>query len=200
MLTSICFSTSFSATPWLTRMRGIGVIPEASSSNISLIGGKVTDISNQIVPEFDFSYFFTTHLAAELILATTRHSVQATDTLLGTVNLGKVYVLPPTLTLQYHFLPEHRLNPYLGAGINYTHFYHVTNGPVSLSTRYGDSVGPAVQIGVDYALNEHWWVNVDAKQIFMRSNVEVNTALGQLKTHATINPVIVGLGLGYRFS
>jgi outer membrane protein len=41
---------------------------------------------------------------------------------------------------------------------------------------------------------------VDVKQIFMKSNVHVNTALGQLSTRVTINPVIVGLGLGYRFS
>ncbi|CEG58364.1 OmpW/AlkL family protein [Legionella fallonii] len=202
-IASICLSNSFSAcadSPWLTRVRAIDVIPEASSNTISLIGGKVTHISSQVTPELDFSYFFTRKIAAELILATTQHSARATNTALGTVNLGKVYVLPPTLTLQYHFLPARSFNPYVGAGINYTHFYHVTNGPVSLSTSYGDSVGPALQIGADLALNNNWSLNVDVKQIFMWSNVKVNTALGQLNTHVTINPVVVGVGLGYRFS
>ncbi|KGP63740.1 membrane protein [Legionella norrlandica] len=197
---SLNLSSAFADSHWLTRLRGIDVIPEASSSSISLIGGSVTDISSQFAPELDFSYFFTRQVALELILATTRHSVQATDTVLGTVDLGKVNVLPPTLTLQYHFLPEQSFNPYVGAGINYTHFYHVKNGPLSLSTHYGDSVGPALQIGADLALNNNWLLNVDIKQVFMWSNVDVNTALGQLKTRATINPVIVGVGLGYRFS
>lgn len=203
LLTSTCLATSvtaFAASPWLTRVRAIDVIPEVSSSTVSLIGGRVSSISNQIVPELDFSYFLTPHFAAELILATTRHSVGATNTALGTVNLGKVWLLPPTLTMQYHFLPESGFNPYVGAGINYTHFYNVTNGPVSLSTHYGDSVGPALQIGADFAFNDNWSLNVDVKQIFMKSNVHVNTALGQLSTRVTINPVIVGLGLGYRFS
>lgn len=201
-LTGICLSTSFSAcadSPWLIRLRGIGVLPEASSSTISLIGGKVSQISNQIVPELDFSYFFTTHLAAELILATTHHSAEATNTALGTVDLGTVWVLPPTLSLQYHFLPESRFNPYVGVGLNYTHFYNVTNGPVSLSTHYGDSVGPALEVGADFAINDQWSINIDAKQVFMKSNVRVNTALGQLKTNVTINPVLVGLGVGYKF-
>ncbi len=203
LLTSICLATSGAAlaeSPWLTRIRAIDVIPEVSSSTISLVGGRVSSISNQIVPELDFSYFFTRHIAAELILATSRHSVEATHTALGTVNLGKVWVLPPTLTAQYHFLPERGFNPYIGVGINYTHFYNVTNGPVSLSTHYGDSVGPALQVGADFAFNENWSLNLDVKQVFMKSNVHVNTALGQLRTHVTINPVIVGLGLGYRFS
>lgn len=204
LLASLFLSSAlpaFADSPWLVRVRGIGVIPETSSSTISLIGGHVTHISNQIVPELDFSYFFSSNLAAELILATTRHSVQATDTTLpGTVNLGKVNLLPPTLTLQYHFLPKRMINPYVGVGLNYTYFYNVSNGPVSLSTTYSDSVGPALQLGTDFALNDHWSINLDVKQIFMSSNVQVNTALGQLNTHVKINPVIVGLGVGYRFS
>lgn len=203
LLASICFSTSVAAyadSPWLTRVRGIGVLPEVSGSTISLIGGHVSKISNQIVPELDFSYFFSSNFAAELILATTRHSVEATNTVLGTVNLGTVWLLPPTLNVQYHFLPESAFNPYVGFGINFTHFYNVANGPLSLSTHYEDSVGPALQIGADYALNDQWSINVDVKQIFMKSNVQVTTPLGALSTRVTINPLIVGLGLGYRFS
>ncbi|XLM23340.1 OmpW family protein, partial [Chromobacterium piscinae] len=50
---------------------------------------------------------------------TSRHKV--TTNAFG--DLGKVSVLPPTLTLQYHFMPEATFRPYVGAGINYTRFY-----------------------------------------------------------------------------
>lgn len=198
----LCLSSSatvFAEAPWLIRARAVGVMPEASSTTISLIGGSVSHINNQIVPEVDFSYFFTPQVAAELILATTRHSARATNTALGTVDLGSVWLLPPTLTAQYHFFPEDKFNPYVGVGINYTYFYNVKNGPVSLATHYGNSFGPAFQLGVDYALNDQWSINVDVKQLLMKSNVQVTTPLGNLGTKVTMNPLLVGVGVGYKF-
>lgn len=186
--------------PWLVRLRGIGVLPSAKSSTISLIGGEVTQISNAVVPELDFSYFFTPQVAAELILATSRHRVEATNTVLGNVDLGKVNVLPPTLTGQYHFDLNSHFKPYIGAGINYTYFYHVNTGPVATSIHYGSSFGPALQVGTDFAINDNWSLNVDVKKIWIKSNVTVNTPIAQLGTSAHIDPWVVGLGIGYRFS
>ncbi|CAM4496450.1 MAG: Outer membrane protein W [Legionella sp.] len=186
--------------PWLVRIRGIGVLPSESSSTISIIGGKVTRISNEIVPELDFSYFVTPHIAAELILATSRHSVEATNTVLGKVNLGKVSVLPPTLTAQYHFELSPHIKPYAGAGINYTHFFNVNSGPVANKIHYGSSVGPALQVGADFAITEHVFINADVKKIWINSNVKVYTPIAQLNTKVNINPWVVGLGMGYRFS
>ena len=118
-----------SKSPWLIRARALWIKPEASSPVLPFLGGNVTDISSTVVPELDFSYFFTNHIAAELILATNRHHVIANNTVLGTVDLGKVSLLPPTLTLQYHFIPESTFSPYVGAGVNYTFFYNVNQGP-----------------------------------------------------------------------
>jgi outer membrane protein len=202
LLATLIISGSISAfadSPWLVRVRGVGVLPEASSSTISVIGGKVTSISNTVVPELDFSYFLTPHVAAELILATSRHSPQATNTALGTVDLGKVWVLPPTLTLQYHLFPNQTINPYAGVGLNVTHFYSITNGPGLSQTQYTDSIGAALQLGVDIAINSKWSVNIDAKQIFMSSDVTLNKGTTAVATKVTINPVVVGVGVGYRF-
>ncbi len=199
----MCASSVFAeVSSWLVRVRGIDVIPDVSSSRITKIGGHVTDISNQVTGELDFSYFINNNIAAELILATTRHSVVAHHTALGTVNLGHVSVLPPTLTAQYHFLPQHMVNPYAGVGINLTHFYDVNHGPVPIITglHYGNTVGPAFQLGTDIAINDHFSLNLDVKKILMRTDVKVfTTAAGVLKTRVTIDPWVVGGGLGYRF-
>lgn len=188
---------SATCSPWLVRLRVIGVFPSESSTKISHIGGEVTDISHEYVPELDFNYFFTPNVSAELILATTRHSVKATKTALGTVDLGKVNLLPPTLTLLYHFLPGGMINPYLGAGLNYTHFYNVDHGPVATNIDYNDSWGGVLQAGIDYQLAPHWAINVDVKKVFIKTDVTV-TALGiKPKTDVKINPLVVGLGIGY---
>jgi outer membrane protein len=64
---------------FMLRARAVGVIPEDNSSSISTIGGHVTATA-QAAPELDLSYFLTDNIALELIAATTRHNVKATNT------------------------------------------------------------------------------------------------------------------------
>ena len=87
-------STNFSK--WQVRLRAIAVVPNESAT-IQTIGGDV-QIFNAFVPELDFTYFFTKNIAAELILATTKHDVKAISTAAGNIPLGDVWLLPPTLT------------------------------------------------------------------------------------------------------
>ncbi len=184
---------------WQIRFRGIVVTPDESAS-IEAIGGDI-DISTAVVPELDFTYFFTENWAAELILATTKHDVDAISTAVGDIDLGDVWLLPPTLTIQYHFTGG-ALKPYLGTGINYTIFYSADAGSVADAIDYENSVGLAFQGGLDYTLNEKWFLNVDLKKIFLQTDATVNatTALGAtVVADVNINPLIIGFGVGIRF-
>ena len=109
---------------FMIRARAIGVIPEDNSSSVSGIGGHVSATA-QAAPEVDFSYFLTDDIALELIAATTRHELAAVNTrAVGPkLDVGSVWALPPTLTLQYHFLPHSAFSPYVGAGLNVTFWY-----------------------------------------------------------------------------
>jgi outer membrane protein len=181
----------------MIRVRAIGVIPLNSSSSISVIGGQV-NATAQAAPEADFSYFFTDNIAVELIAATTRHNVSASNTAIGHVDVGSVWALPPTLTLQYHFFPHERFSPYIGAGINATFFYgaHPAGPPVTDVT-FSNNVGAAIQAGVDYNIGGHWFANFDVKQIFLNTTASING--GAIKAHTALNPLVVGMGIGYRF-
>ena len=184
---------------WQARFRLILVAPNESAT-IEAIGGDV-EICTAFVPELDFTYFFTENWAAELILATTNHDVKAVSTAAGDINLGDVWLLPPTLTLQYHFTGG-KLKPYLGTGINYTIFYGVDEGPVADSVDYDNSIGFALQAGLDYALGDKWFLNLDLKQIFLQTDATVNatTALGAtVGADVDINPLVIGFGFGMKF-
>jgi len=113
---------------WKARVRVISVSPN-ESAKIQVIGGDVK-ISNEVVPELDFTYYFNKNWAAELILATTNHDVKAIGTSAGNIPLGDVWLLPPTLTFQYHLTSLKNIEPYIGAGINYTIFYNADSGAV----------------------------------------------------------------------
>jgi outer membrane protein len=196
-VSSICAEEA--KTPWLIRMRIIGVLPDDDSTSISGIGGKAT-VDNSITGDLDFSYFFTENIATELTLALGQNNVEAKNTALGDVDLGDVWLLPPTLTLQYHILPNSMIRPYLGAGVNYTVFFGENNGVTVDDVDYDNAFGWALQAGCDIPINKNFAINLDVKKIFLDTDVEVR-ALGQtLKTNVDIDPWLVGIGIAYRFS
>ncbi len=181
---------------WLVRLRGINVAPN-ESADIATIGGDV-DIDSSIVPELDITYFLRDQWAVELILGVTPHDVMAVGTSLGDVDLGDVTLLPPTLTLQYHFNPDGQVRPYVGAGVNYTHFFNedLPSGSALTSIDYDASFGLAAQAGVDFAIDEDWFFNVDVKYIDIDTDVTIN---GAIAADVQIDPVVFGLGFGRRF-
>lgn len=182
---------------WQFRLRGIVIAPDVSS-NVSLIGGNAT-VNTVVVPEFDITYFVTEHISAELILATSKHNIGARGTAAGDLSLGHVYLLPPTLNVQYQFSPNAQIRPYIGAGINWTIFYGESNGDV-IRIEYKNDIAPAIQAGVDYALNDGWFINADLKKIFLRTSARIDAGLpSQVIANVKINPWIFGIGVGRRF-
>jgi outer membrane protein len=169
---------------WLVRGRVISVQPSASSSPVSGV-----DAGNKATLEVDFTRFVTDNIALELILATTKHDISSSGAALGTVG-----VLPPTLTVQYHFSPDATVSPYLGAGLNYTRFYSVNLSP-GLGVK-NSSTGGALQAGLDYKINKDMFVNIDIKKIYMKADV---TNSGNAYTTLTIDPVVIGAGVGWKF-
>lgn len=172
------------------RLRAIDVLPDEESS--VNIGGEVK-ADYAIVPEVDLTYYFTKNIAAELIAATSPHDLKHS----AAGDLGSAWVLPPTLTLQYHFMPDSAFKPYVGAGINYTMFYaeDADNGFYDLDV--GNGFGWALQAGFDYWLNDHWGVNVDVKRIFVDVDATLNH--GAVQANVDVDPWVIGAGVSYRF-
>ncbi|NVK08835.1 OmpW/AlkL family protein [Tenacibaculum sp.] len=180
---------------WQARFRWVSVLPNESAT-IGTIGGDV-EIGKSFIPELDFTYYFTENIAAELILGTANHDVKAVNTALGNVNLGDVWLLPPTLTLQYHFNISD-FKPYVGAGVNYTIFYNADPGAV-VDVDYENGFGYALQLGFDYDLDDTWFLNVDAKYIGLSTDVSVNAGIATVPAEVDINPLLIGFGIGMRF-
>lgn len=187
ILLSLLASTAASADQgdWLVRARAISVQPQESSS----LG---LSVDNALVPEVDFSYFVTKNVALELILGTSRHEVS-----LGSTSLGKVSVLPPTLTAQYHFAPDATVRPYVGAGVNYTRFY---SNDLKVGTQNveldNNSWGGALQAGVDIAVGKNSFINLDIKKIYIKTDVALaGTKIDTLK----LDPLVLGVGYGMKF-
>ncbi|MFC3676432.1 OmpW/AlkL family protein [Ferrovibrio xuzhouensis] len=191
-------SAGKSAGDIMVRGRVIGLLPDESSS-VTVIGGDV-DASNAWTGELDFSYFFTDHIAAELIAATTKHNMSVKNGTGGDTGLGNVWLLPPTLTLQYHFLPKSDFSPYLGAGVTYAVFYNEDVAAGLRKVDYDNAWGVAFQAGFDYRLTDRWYFNADVKKILLNTDVTVTTSNGTvIRADTDLDPWVVGVGLGYKF-
>ncbi|MCP5381217.1 MAG: OmpW family protein [Kordiimonadaceae bacterium] len=178
------------------RARGIYVAPHASAT--TSIGGTV-DIDNKIVPEVDFTYFIADNIGLELIAATTKHNAVGVGTALGaSADLGSAWLLPPTLSLQYHVPTGTGVKPYFGAGVNYTFFYsEKAAGGAITSFNLNDSFGFSLQAGADFEIAEDTFLNVDVKKLFLSTDASING--GAVTAHVKIDPWIIGAGIGKKF-
>ncbi|MGM9513430.1 OmpW/AlkL family protein [Roseateles sp. DB2] len=185
------FAAQAAESPWMMRVRAVNL----DSANKDTTGLDLS-VNNKVIPEVDFSYFFSPNLAAELILTyPQKHTLSA-----GGAEIGTLKHLPPTLSLQYHFAPNDTFRPYVGAGLNYTIFSNVEFAPavdtaLSPSVKH-TSMGLSLQIGFDYEISKNLYLNVDIKKVQIGTKVYAKgTEVGKFK----VDPLLVGVGLGFRF-
>lgn len=191
MLTPTAVAAPYEAGTILLRLRAVEIVPDVSST-VS-IGGKV-GISDTTIPEADLTYFLTDHWAVEAIAGTDKHAIYWNKT----TKLANVYLLPPTVTLQYHFDQIGPLKLYLGAGPNFTIFYDRSVGPLG-KLRTTDNWGFALQVGTDIPLTEdgRYFLNFDVKRLWLSTSASFSASAVTAKVN--INPWLIGTGVGIRF-
>jgi outer membrane protein len=175
---------------WLVRARALHL--DSANKDSTGLG---LSVNNKTFPELDISYFLSPNLALELVLTyPQKHDVRSNG-----ARIGSLKHLPPVLSLQYHFTGM-GVRPYVGAGLNYTHFSSVRFDPAvvaalgpSIEKR---SVGLALQAGLDVPMGNGWVFNVDLKKVKLETDVASRgTKAGTLK----VDPVLFSVGVGMRF-
>ena len=200
-------TTGLSAGDKLFRVRAVLVTPlERSSDVLPAFPGEEVKITDSVMPEIDFTYMVTDNIGLELIAATTKHKAKGKTGTTGSLGtLASTWVLPPTLTVNYHFNAKGKVRPYVGAGLNYTIFYSEDAsgaledavGPTKV--HLSDSFGPALQAGVDIDVSPRMFVNLDAKWIDMDTTARLDTtAIGTQKVRVHLDPLVLGVGVGWR--
>ncbi|MBR9846266.1 MAG: OmpW family protein [Algicola sp.] len=175
---------------WQLRVRAVAVAPEPYF--FDAISGFDPEFSTEFAPEVDISYFLSKNIAVELMFTTSTHDVEVEDV----VSLGSVSLLPPTLTLQYHARLGN-FKPYIGAGLNYTIFYGEEAGDLD-AISYENEIGYVLQAGIDYNLSDKWFINLDFKKIFLKTEITPNND-NTSTVEANLDPLIMGFGVGMKF-
>jgi outer membrane protein len=153
-----------------------------------------TDVGEAASPTISLEYFATRNLGIEILAALPfEHDVK-----LNGAKAATVKQLPPTLSVQWHFLPDQRFDPFVGVGLNFTRFFSIDEKGALAGTRLelDDSWGIAAHAGVEYAIDARWSLTVDARWIKLSTDAKLDGAkIGSVE----IDPLVYGFAIGYRF-
>ena len=179
--------------PWRFTVGAHNVHPK--SDNGSLAAGALdVDVDSNWRPTITAEYFVNDNLGIELLAAVPfKHDIK-----LNGLDAGAITHLPPTLSLQYHFNPDARVSPYLGAGVNFTWIYSEDSaGPIAgTDLNLDNSWGLAAHAGIDFKMDNNWFVGIDARWLDIDSDVSVDgAAVGTVN----VDPLVYGFYFGKRF-
>lgn len=218
---------------WLFRIGATYVAPNSSSNDLVFEGTSLEDfrakVDDQLGLGFNLTYFLSSNWGVELLASTPfDHEIKGDRALAGLGRIGSTKHLPPTLSLQYHFLPNNRFRPYVGAGLNYTLLFDedttqsLQDGIVGTvndlqGTSYSggstklsidDSIGIALQAGFDIDITESWFLNFDARWIDIDADAKLRTTTFDTDGSAVIfnsaidveiDPWVLTTAVGFRF-
>ncbi len=185
---------------WLLR-GGVGVL-DPKSDNLTLSPEAEVNVDTATSFTLEGTYMFADRWGVELFVPYPFNHDVDIDGAEGAGNIAEIDQLPPILSLQYHFNPDGKFRPYIGAGINYTTFFSEdTKGALSdTSLELDDSWGAAGQIGADVSLNENWFLNLVVRYVDMDSEAEITDSVGTDSLgDVEIDPFIYQAQVGYRF-
>jgi outer membrane protein len=173
---------------------GVGVV-----TNAKLNVGDATSFG------FTITYMMTDNWAVELLAAVPfNHNIKLAadiDGTHGSVKIGETDQLPPTLSLQYYFMPDQMFSPYVGVGVNWTMFSNEKIDPaLANKLTLSDSFGIAAQLGADINFSKQWFGTLDVRYIQIETDAKVTDDVGTVKLGTVkINPFVYSLMIGYRF-
>lgn len=209
---------AYEAGDWIVRGGAAVVEPDESSSNVSIGSTAIDDtklgVSNDTQLGLTITYMWTDHIGVELLASTPfEHDVTLqgqglSPTVPAGTKIATVKHLPPTLSLQYFFLDSKSvIQPYAGVGVNYWLVMDedlssdAENALGARSLDVDNSVGLALQLGVDFNLNEHWLVNAAIWNIDIETEASFysEAVSSEVSADIDIDPWVYMVSVGYRF-
>ena len=201
---------AYEAGTWVLRA-GVGVVaPDSDNLVVDDGAARITvNVDDGTSLTLMGTYMFSRHWAFDILASWPfNHDINATisdGVTSETAKIAETDHLPPTFSVQYHFLPDSTIQPYVGAGVNYTTFFStdVEQALVDLGIDdidLDDSFGFALQLGADWTFGNRWLLNFDLRWIDIESDLDVTSGgvTGELGT-VKIDPWVYSINVGYTF-
>lgn len=176
-----------------------------TSGGVDLLAlGNSASTDDMVLPTLTLTYFLNKNIAVELFCCFGQTSIVGEGNLGPAGEIAETWMFPPILTLQYHFDGMGAFRPYVGAGVEWIHYFDESvgsNGLGAVGVNLKDSFGFALQAGVDFDLGNGWSLGLDVKKVWEDTEVTWTFADGsRIVAEHDIDPLIATANLGYRFN
>ncbi len=168
-----------------------------NSAAVSALGLK-PEVDNNTQLGATFVYMYSDNIGVEVLAATPFSHDISLD---GIGKIAETKHLPPTVSAQYYFNPQSKVRPFVGIGLNYTIFFSekaTLTSPLDLQgdLKLDNSFGLALQAGIDYDIDDTWFLTADIRYINIETTA-TNSVAGS--SNVDINPTVISVGAGFRF-
>ncbi|HEY0861421.1 MAG TPA: OmpW family outer membrane protein [Pseudoxanthomonas sp.] len=198
---------SLIAMPALAQDATTDTTSDAASKRFAVVGGAAIlrpdrdpapglKIDGDVAPVISASWYATPNIAVELWGAADKfnHRVRAD----GAGKIGTVDQQPIALSGQYHFgTADQVMRPFVGLGYYESNFSNETIGGDGAHVGLETAKGAIATAGVDFNINQTWFARADAR--YMKGDAGVRVAGQGTGEELTIDPWVVGVGIGARF-
>lgn len=140
-------------------------------------------------------YFFTPNLSAEVVAAVAHADLEVLD---GVLN-GSTWILPPSVYVKYHPMPQWKVSPYVGAGVNWIYYWDesLNVGGTNLDLNIDNGFGWNVKVGADIKITENVYANLDI--MYLNNETELDIADVARNADLDVEVWSYNVGLKYRF-
>lgn len=198
---------SLIAMPALAQDATTDTTSDAASKRFAVVGGAAVlkpdrdpapglKVDGDVAPVISASWYATPNIAVELWGAADKfnHRVRAD----GVGKIGTVDQQPIALSGQYHFgTADQVMRPFVGLGYYESNFSNETIGGDGAHVGLETAKGAIATAGVDFNINQTWFARADAR--YMKGDAGVRVAGQGTGEELTIDPWVVGVGIGARF-
>jgi outer membrane protein W len=226
-IANTCVADTGSDGKTIAKIKAFGMINDVKSTTsiTAKIGGSTgqsqTDypnIKNNTIsrPALGFeagaTYFFTNNFATEitagLLITKFKASGSFTEKSPASGHGGsyafstKVNLVPINIIAQYHMAPYGTMSPYIGAGYSYL----IANS--STGSDMSNIGGPVFQAGFDAWVSDNVTLNLEVKKSTYTPKLSFNIPYDSVNNRGAIklpteklkiNPLMISIGMGYRF-
>jgi outer membrane protein len=160
-------------------------------------------VQNDIKMGLTLGYMFTDNIGVQLLgSAPFNHRITADLDGTGLGVVGRAKQLPPTLTLNWYFNQSGSFNPFVGAGVNYTHFFNEnTTGALDAlgvkKINLSDSWGAAGTAGFDWNFGDDFMLGVQMYYIKLSTEAHIGSGVGN--SDVDVDPWVFFAGIGKKF-
>lgn len=196
----------------LFKVRAHGIIAKGKQKNLptptSATPVSVGDlVGNGYGADTATTIFFNDNMAAELSLGVDVFGVKSTslsniaNNYNGTVSTASkrknLFMVPVTLTGQYHLAPFGAVRPYIGAGYHGAYVFSKIK-----EFKAGHSHGAVAQVGVDFVAKDDTLITIDVRQFLRTTKIKYKgsvTGGNSVSSKVKLNPLVISAGVGFMF-